>query len=360
MFPIQLDKEEQSRLKEISIDKAANLGALIKEKDYFMHVPFALYPSPFSKQAYDFVVELQPLFNHLVDQIARDYDFLEQIMKQLSESDDFTKRIYDLYVENLNNPQKVWLGIHRSDYLLHEENGQVAPKQVELNTISSSFSSLSSKITQLHQYSMERFGFKEKLPSNSAGDSFADILAKAFFKYGNTNAYLLMIVQPGENNVYDQRHIEEVLFAKHGIRTIRRTLAEVYAQGNLVSEMNRMFIGNKEIAISYFRAGYAPTDYPSENEWKARSLIEKSYSIKCPNAAYHLAGTKKIQQVLAEDGILKKFMSVEHSKLLAQSFTGLYPLDSSAAGIQAYNNALDNPEKYVLKPQREGGGILIL
>lgn len=112
-----------------------------------------------------------------------------------------------------------------------------------------------------------------------------------------------------------------------------------------------------EIAVTYFRAGYGPNDYPTNAEWDARALIEQSYSIKCPNAAYHLVGSKKIQQVLAEPGMLEKFMNPTHSSILRSSFTGLYPLDQSPEGLEAYKKAIEEPDKYVLKPQREGGGI---
>jgi hypothetical protein len=33
------------------------------------------------------------------------------------------------------------------------------------------------------------------------------------------------------------------------------------------------------------------------SEWAARTLIERSAAVKCPTVAYHLAGTKKVQQV---------------------------------------------------------------
>jgi glutathione synthase len=38
------------------------------------------------------------------------------------------------------------------------------------------------------------------------------------------------------------------------------------------------------------RAGYAPTDYPTEAEWAARAKIEHSNAAKCPTVAYQLAG----------------------------------------------------------------------
>lgn len=42
--------------------------------------------------------------------------------------------------------------------------------------------------------------------------------------------------------------------------------------------------------------------------------------------------------------------------LIRSSFTGIYPLDNSALGKESYQRALDDPERFVLKPQREGGG----
>jgi hypothetical protein len=42
--------------------------------------------------------------------------------------------------------------------------------------------------------------------------------------------------------------------------------------------------------------------YPTEREWDARLMMERSMAIKCPSIQYHLAGTKKIQQELVRPG----------------------------------------------------------
>jgi len=72
--------------------------------------------------------------------------------------------------------------------------------------------------------------------------------------------------------------------------------------------------------VVYFRAGYAPTDYPDGYdgiEWKAREKIERSRVSKCPCLRYHLAGTKKVQQELTKDGTLDFFsMSYTRRRLL--------------------------------------------
>lgn len=40
-----------------------------------------------------------------------------------------------------------------------------------------------------------------------------------------------MVVQPGERNAYDQQWLQTRLWERHGVRTLRRTLAQVGASG---------------------------------------------------------------------------------------------------------------------------------
>ena len=80
----------------------------------------------------------------------------------------------------------------------------------------------------------------------------------------------------------------------------------------------------------YFRCGYSPDQYPSADgcEWEARLTIERSRAIKCPSIAYHLAGTKKVQQILTHPGVLEDLMGDDDKvKKIRASFTGLYSLD---------------------------------
>merc|ERR1712176_754725 len=124
---------------------------------------------------------------------------------------------------------------------------------------------------------------------------------------------------------------------------------------------------SKEIALVYFRAGYAPTDYPDGYdgvEWKARALLETSRATKCPSLGYHLAGTKKVQQELARPGVLERFFPNENEKAavdgMRSAFAGLYSLgeDATQTDLDAVQDAMsdDGKGRYVLKPQREGGG----
>ena len=82
-------------------------------------------------------------------------------------------------------------------------------------------------------------------------------------------------------------------------------------------------------------------------------------AIKCPSLADHLTGAKKMQQVLAQPGVLEKFtagLDDGVAEAVRATFAGLYELDDTEAGAKATAEGLANPGRYVLKPQREGGG----
>jgi glutathione synthase len=125
----------------------------------------------------------------------------------------------------------------------------------------------------------------------------------------------------------------------------------------LLALTNTLFYSDGyEVAVTYFRAGYGPEDYPTQKEWDARLLIERSLSIKCPTVPYQLVGSKKVQQVLAEPGRLERYVDLNTANAMRESFAGLYPLDNSPEGLAAYELALTKPDDLVMKPQREGGG----
>ncbi|CAM8894712.1 unnamed protein product [Rhodiola kirilowii] len=133
---------------------------------------------------------------------------------------------------------------------------------------------------------------------------------------------------------------------------MRKTLAEI-AEVGVHQPDGMLLIGDEEVAVVYFRAGYAPIDYPTEAEWTARLLIEQSSAVKCPSISYHLSGTKKVQQELAKPGVLERFVdNKEDIAKLRKCFAGLWSLDDA----EIIKDAIERPQLYVMKPQREGGG----
>lgn len=122
-----------------------------------------------------------------------------------------------------------------------------------------------------------------------------------------------------------------------------------------------------EVAVAYLRAGYGPSDYAHPSAWEARHLIERSAAIACPSVLTQLAGMKKVQQVLAtpesvssSPSAVGRFVPDEgRFRALWKTFTNIYPLDGATPAGREARRLATHPEeckRYVLKPQREGGG----
>ncbi|KAJ2899085.1 Glutathione synthetase [Coemansia aciculifera] len=142
----------------------------------------------------------------------------------------------------------------------------------------------------------------EQLPANASLTSIGDGIAAGFKLYGNP---------------------------RYEIEVVRLTFADVVDKC-AIGDDNRLFI--------------------------CRCILS-SRAIPVPNLAYHLAGCKKIQQVLAQPGIVERFIDdAQAAMLVRECFVGLYPLDNTDEGQRAYEMAMSNPSNYVVKPQREGGG----
>ncbi|KAK9084042.1 hypothetical protein Scep_030513 [Stephania cephalantha] len=322
-----------------------------------VHAPFSLLPVNFPESHWRQACELAPIFNELVDRVSLDGKFLQEALARTKKVDAFTRRLLEIHSKMLemNKKEEIVLGLHRSDYMLDDRTKNLL--QIELNTISSSFAGLSCVVSELHRTLLNQYGkYLEldfnRVPQNTAVTGFAKALAQAWKDYNNSRAVVIIVVQPEEHNMYDQHWLSMFLREKHGVRTIRRTLAQIDSEGQLLPD-GTLLVDGCAVAVIYFRAGYAPSDYPSESEWRARLLMEQSSAIKCPSISYHLTGTKKIQQELAKPNILERFLeNKDDIAKLRKCFAGLWSLDDS----NIIKEAIERPELFVLKPQREGGG----
>ncbi|CAI9271877.1 unnamed protein product [Lactuca saligna] len=354
-----------------------------------VHAPIALLPYSFPESHWKQACELAPIFNELVDRVSLDGKFLQDTLSRTKKVDAFTSRLLDIHSRMLQIGKKedIRLGLHRSDYMLDENTNLLL--QIELNTISCSFSGLSCLVSELHRSLLSQY--KEhlgvdfrRIPKNNSANKFAEVLAKAWMEYNNPSAVVMVVVQPEERNMYDQHWLSATLTERYpfciavdssgigiqdsipwlvllpcqmdgiGIQipSIRKTLVEIDAQGKTLSD-GTLVVDGETVAVIYFRAGYAPNDYPSESEWKARLLMEESVAIKCPSISYHLTGTKKVQQELAKPNVLERFLDNKDDIAKLQAcFAGLWSLDDS----NAVKNAIEQPGAFVMKPQREGGG----
>jgi glutathione synthetase len=253
-------------------------------------------------------------------------------------------------------------------------------KQVEFNTIASSFGGLSSRVSTLHRHLLAIDAYPasvtaiikaDSLRQSKSASSLAQGLAAAHKAYGSSRSgrplCVLFVVQNPERNVFDQRHLEYALLEESGVRSFRLPFEDTLQNTSLESDRTLVYTPPSlptktyEVTTIYFRVGYSPDDYPREEEWKARLHLERSRAIKCPDILTQLAGCKKVQQILAtpHSPHLKRFLPDESvaSRILT-TFAPIYPLDESEAGIEAKKLAQDpaSAVRYVLKPQREGGG----
>ncbi|CAE7655470.1 unnamed protein product [Symbiodinium sp. CCMP2456] len=195
--------------------------------------PVAMLPFKIPRRAFDECVALSPLWNQLVDAAARDLQWLYATLEPAAKADDFTARLLqmsrELHKEGLRQP--MMLGIHRSDYMLHE-SGTPRFLQVELNTIASSMASHSANVRKLHNYVLGRYGSQsddvgrslqahfgvpstqivDRLPANVALKEIPRAFAKAHAAHGVKDAFVLFVVQDDERNFADQRFLEYALW----------------------------------------------------------------------------------------------------------------------------------------------------
>ncbi|ERL89235.1 hypothetical protein D910_06609 [Dendroctonus ponderosae] len=306
-IPIPLDEKELKELVSKTKDWVVMHGIGIRSKTAFSEdsinfAPYLLLPSTFPRKEFERAVEIQTTLNELMHRVAHNQEFLKETLKDTIQVDEFTGSLY-----------KIWETV------------------------------LNEGVTQL--------------PENNALTGMTMGLLEAWKIYGDSKAAILVIVEDVTYNICDQRfHEFELKRLNPRVKLMRKTLTDVHMEGSL-SENNELMIGNTVVSVVYYRSAYTPEQIPTKKEWGSRLLIERSQAIKCPSIQYHLAGTKKVQQALAKPGALEPFLS-DPNKIAAvrDIFTGLFGLDFDEAGDQAIQMALDDPERFVLKPQREGGG----
>lgn len=327
-------------------------------------MPFTLFPSILPGDVLRKTRGLQTAFQTVIYKVANDHEFMKECLKGLLNVDDFTKQLWTIYetVRAEGIAQEISLVLTRNDFMMEYRNDNDVTqdcKQVEFNTFASGAGGVISSMTDVHRYSLslEDIPFNsEQLPDNHPTAGLADGMVKAWRLYKNKKSVILYIVGIPEPNTPDQRWLERDIFQiDRSVKVIYRTFPQLIRQMTL-GENKELLVDGMEVAVVYYRYGYSPKHYPTDAEFKLRLDIERSRAIKCPTVAFHLAGCKKIQQVLAEPGVLERFIQgTDAINDLRSTFVGLYKLDT-ADSDEIISQALQTPEKYVLKPQREGGG----
>eukprot|EP00051_Salpingoeca_urceolata_P028235 m.5556 g.5556 ORF g.5556 m.5556 type:complete len:534 (+) comp2396_c0_seq1:156-1757(+) len=408
--------EDEQEYAALYTTSAAARGLLVTPRDNkglgraarFAVTPSTLLPTAIPRCAYEEGRALQGACNRLMVSVARDTAFLKQhLTNTAAAGDDFTGGLLNIMdVVQAEQPDRYrsdpMFGVFRTDYMLHCPPGTAAVDSrvlmVEANTIAASFGMLAAKAARLHRsllsqhlattHAATQADVESCVPLSDFDVEVPRAFARAHALYlerwlqqrgadqpvPTEGVVIVMVVQPNEYNAFDQHLLIQALWETHGLRTVRLSLQQIQAvgrigsYGELLLDLPASDDAPVEASIVYFRAGYSPADFPDQTAWDARLLIERSTAIACPNIALHLAGTKKVQQVLTDRKVLSKFLSAEEVPRVLATFAGLYSLDPAdvddrqpekdgAARVAAVvAEARSQPHLYVLKPQREGGG----
>ncbi|KAA8647618.1 glutathione synthase [Aspergillus tanneri] len=402
-YPPPLSPAQKDFLVTTIKDWAAQNGLMVRPAPSFIpresdsrgvlatNAPVTLFPSPFPRACFEEAKALQTVYNHLYAVITCNEEWLGKIMEDLIDVDDFISNLWKthLAVKKEGYVQTLSLGLFRSDYMAHAPSNSTAPslKQVEFNTISSSFGGLSSLVTSLHSelvnsplgypiaYPPHPLFESNEPPKNTAVETLSAGLAAAHAAYGTSKSAptfptcILFVVQENERNTFDQLALLRQLTTFHRIPVFRLLSAEILDHTSIPeSNPSRPLIYHPpyssrafEVTTVYLRCFYAPSDYKSERDWEARTHLERSAAIKCPTVLNQLSGCKIVQQVLAEsagpDHLANFLADVDPSVVarLRATFAPQYDLSSDGRGRDLALNP-DTAAKHVLKPQREGGG----
>ncbi|KAL9007644.1 MAG: hypothetical protein Q9173_007135 [Seirophora scorigena] len=277
------------------------------------------------------------------------------------------------------------MALFRSDYMMHVPHGtdgkSLPPqlKQVELNTFSPAGAVHSAKASRMHEYFNDIGSHEAHRPSHSynifpsgqAPSSIVHALQTAHARYGSEpqcpsaqRTAIIILVQPNNVNVCDERPIEEMLWDSD-VPNFRIEFGQAVLDATSLSSTGELLFRHPhkheevffEITVVYYRTGYDAEEY-SPAGIAARLQLEKSKAIKCPSILTQIAGSKKVHQELAMPGAVERFLPPQEATRIRDTFMLMYPLDDSETGAEGRELALDTAtaRNHVLKPSLEGGG----
>ena len=370
---LKLSEEEktipENILQEIIIYLYTN-GLIMKSKNGGInHIPIMITPSPIPKNLYEKINFYQIAFNKIIDKLSHDQTFLEEILSPIAEKDEFVRKNLEISKKLINyeHKQKIKLGIFRNDYLLDKNQNFLF--FTEYNTIASSMGTFTDRIKKFYLHFSEKYPelFKKysikEIPTEGYEniEKFGEIMFEAIklaFPQQYKESIIVFVVQKNETNIFDQYSLSDELYNKYKLSSIRLTLEEINNKCTQ-DENGNLLIEGKLISLFYFRAAYCENDYPNEESWKGREIIELSTAIKVPDINTFLTTFKIFQYELSKPQILMHYCQNELIiNDILRFFGGIYYLRdmSSEDAKNLLNNIKLEPEKYILKPMREGGG----
>ena len=349
-------------------------GLIIKSKGQGVsHLPIMLTPSPLPKNLFDKIFFYQIAFNKIIIKLSDDQKFLEDILTPIAEKDEFVKKHLEISKKlvNYEHKQKIKLGIFRNDYLFDKIQNFLL--FTEYNTIASSMGTFTDRFKKFYSYFSTKYPdifkkYKEKtIPIEGFENvqKFTEAMVEAIklgFPQQYKDSIIIFVIQKRESNIFDQYSLSDELYDKYNISSKRLTLSEI-KKNCIQDEQGNLTIDGKLITMFYFRAAYVENDYPDEESWQGRELIELSTAIKVPDINTFLTTFKIFQYELSKPQIMMHYC---HNELIINDilrfFGGIYNIRDMDEEKQKelFSRIKADPNNYILKPMREGGGNNII
>jgi glutathione synthetase len=314
------------------------------------HLPCSLTPWKAEREFVRESEETTSLWTELYHAVAGDDDFLHHELEAARAADPFIENLFLAKGKELAGKPAIYLNRNDCMPALQPEGG-VWPKQVEMNLMASALGEASSVVWRMHRFLGQHQGWE--LKENWAGKNLAAALAEGY-RAMNADGIVLLLIPMGEVSVFDQRILEARLVEEYGLKTRRASLEQLGERGELRG--GDLYYDGFKVSIAYFRTGYAPFHYSNQDAWQARHLLEASSAVSIPCARTQLANTKLIQLVLSHPERLRRFAPPTVADRLARSCVAFSKLDEPFGDALGREVALANPQDWVLKPHREGGG----
>ena len=352
--------------------------SFLTEPGHARHVPFAFTPCAINSTENAVLATAAPLLGRLTEALASDTTLIQSLHAPLAAGDPFFAELLsihrELHLDGADLPRLPLL-LQRSDFMLDVDSG---PRLVECNSIAAGMAPFGDRVQQLHRYLKNQWpqeflryscsALADFLPNPAAANLAAALAAAARqvrAEHGDGGApVFLMVVQENEDNIFDQRLLEQALRAL-GVVTLRRTFRQLHAL--LASGPNQRLVlhGSGAIDVVYLRAGYQYRDYIATDLDSrqccdalraTRVFIERHRVAVNATVAQQLATSKRMQQYLASasaDGFTALGFLPDEVDALKGVFAEMRAIEAdSSQWLQEEGGA----QNWVLKNQGEGGG----
>lgn len=340
------------------------------------HVPFSFTPCPIPATVFAQLEVAAPLLGRLTQALADDDQMIQDVHAPLACADPFFAEMLaahrTLHI-HLGEVLRVPLLLQRSDFMV---DARLGPRLVECNSIAAGMAPFGERIGSLHHYLEQRWPCEYArlhtaapgaLPQNPATANMASAIANAarsiardLGERGPLN--FLMVVQDNEDNVFDQRLLENRLRSL-GLQTYRRTFRQLHQQLSSGPNQSLQLEGCGTLHVVYLRAGYQFRDYIATDLdtrrccdalLATRLFIERHRVALNATIAQQLATSKRMQLQLADDQLLRRLgFNDKESCALQPLFAPMRDVDADSATRLRDEGDLG---KWVLKNQGEGGG----